>query len=285
MATVSADNATSQNASATVTITTQPNNNGGVTNNYCVNYSCNTIINTTNTTNTTNTNTNNYNNYSYVYINSTGNTVPASQYSQLGVSKSVRLSGSGAFQNSVTVNNNDTVEFEIVVTNTGNQNINNVRLIDNLTNGLSIVSGTVRVDGSYVSDSNLYSGIYLGSLSAGAQKRVNFQARINNNNNSSIQNIAVASGDNTSSVQDDAWVFINTGSVQGGNVSLTYSKKAFNETKNQDATAITASKENYIVYTLTAANNGNTPANNFVITDDLSWFYLTLTLRITAAAQ
>ncbi|MEK7161499.1 MAG: LPXTG cell wall anchor domain-containing protein, partial [Patescibacteria group bacterium] len=80
----------------------------------------------------------------------------------------------------------------------------------------------------------------------------------------------VASGDNTSSVQDDAWVFINTGSVQGGNVSLTYSKKAFNETKNQDATAITASKENYIVYTLTSANNGNTPANNFVITDDLS---------------
>ncbi len=268
IATVSANNATSQNASATVSITTQPANNGGGTNNVCVNYSCNTTNNTTNTTNNTTNNTNN--NYSYVYINSTGNTVPANQYSQLGVAKSVRLANSGAFQNSVTVNNNDTVEFEIVVTNTGNQNINNVRLTDNLTNGLNIVSGTVRVDGSYVSDSNLYSGMYLGNLSAGAQKRVNFQARVYNNNNSSIQNIAVASGDNASSVQDDAWVFVNIGSVQGSNVSLTYSKKAFNETKNQDATAVNASKENYIVYTLTATNNGNTPANNFVITDDLS---------------
>ncbi|MBI5530867.1 MAG: DUF11 domain-containing protein [Candidatus Doudnabacteria bacterium] len=271
VATASSDNATSQNASATVVVNTQNNNGGNSNYNYCVNYSCNTTINnTTNTTNTTTTNNNyTYNNYSYVYINSTGNTVPANQYSQLSITKSVRTVNNGTYQNSVNVNNGDTVEFEIVVTNSGNQNINNVRLTDNLPSGLNLVNGSVRVDGSYVSSSNLYSGMYLGSLSTGQQKRINFQATVNNSN-SSIQNIAMVSGDNASSVQDDAWVFTNTGSVQGGNVSLTYSKRAINETKSQDATSVVASKEDYITYTLTASNNGNTPANNFIITDDLS---------------
>jgi uncharacterized repeat protein (TIGR01451 family) len=69
-------------------------------------------------------------------------------------------------------------------------------------------------------------------------------------------------------VQDDAWVFIS--GVQGGNVSLNYSKKAWNDSKGADATSVNASKEDYITYTLTVTNNGNTPANSFVITDDLS---------------
>ena len=72
-------------------------------------------------------------------------------------------------------------------------------------------------------------------------------------------------------MQASAWVFVNgNGSVQGGNVNLTYSKSALNNTKNQDATAVVASPEDYITYTLTVSNSGNTPANNFVITDDLS---------------
>ena len=58
--------------------------------------------------------------------------------------------------------------------------------------------------------------------------------------------------------------------VLGGNVGLTYSKRAVNETKNADATTVNASREDFITYTLTVANNGNTPANNFIITDDLS---------------
>lgn len=255
VATVSSDNATSQNASASVVVSTS---GGGGNYNYCVNYSCNI----------TNTITNTYSNYNYVYINNTGSVVPYNQYSQLSISKSVRLLSSGAFQNSVNATSNDTVEFEIVITAGGSQSVNNVRLTDNLPSGLSLVSGSTRVDGSYVSDSNLYSGMYLGSLSAGQQKRVVFQARVNSGTNSSIQNIASVSGDNASSAQDDAWVFV--GGVAGGNVSLAYSKSAVNETKNADATTVAASREDYITYTLKVSNNGNTPADNFVITDDLS---------------
>ncbi len=251
VATVSSDNAASQNASASVVISTS---GGGGNYNYCVNYSCNA--------------TNTYNNYNYVYINNAGGVVPYSQYSQLSISKSVRLLSGGAFQNSVNASANDTVEFEIVITAGGSQSVNSVRLTDSLPSGLGLVGGSVRVDGSYVSDGNLYSGMYLGSLSSGQQKRVVFQARVNTGSNSSIQNIASVSGGNTSSAQDDAWVFV--GGVAGGNVSLAYSKSAVNETKNADATAVAASREDYITYTLKVSNNGNTPADNFVITDDLS---------------
>jgi uncharacterized repeat protein (TIGR01451 family) len=75
--------------------------------------------------------------------------------------------------------------------------------------------------------------------------------------------------DDVSQVQDDAWVFVQ-GSVQGGNVNLTYSKRAWNDTKNQDAQSVYASREDYITYTLTVTNNGNQPATSFVVTDDLS---------------
>jgi len=180
----------------------------------------------------------------------------------------VRNTNGGAYQNSVTVNTNDTVQFEIVVTNNGSQTANNVRVTDNLTNGLSLVPGSVTVDGSYASDSTIYSGMYLGNLVPGQQKRINFQARINSTGSSSIQNVAVANSDNAGSVQASAWVFVSQ--VSGGNVNLNYSKRAFNETRNADATTVTAQREDFITYTLTVNNSGNTPANNFVITDDLS---------------
>ena len=53
-------------------------------------------------------------------------------------------------------------------------------------------------------------------------------------------------------------------------LGLSYQKRAFNDTKNADATAVVASKEDFITYTLTASNSGNTPATNFIVTNDLS---------------
>lgn len=217
---------------------------GGNTYNNCVNNSCNVNI----TTTTTNTNTNNY------YYNYQNN----QEFRQLSIVKEVRAVNGGSFQNSATVNNNDLVEYRITVRNSGNATINNIKLTDPLPSGVYYTSGSFNAN-----------EIYVGSLNVGESRSYSFQARVTGSSNQGIQNIATAYGDSVSQVQDDAWVFVN-GNVAGGNVSLTYSKKAFNETKNQDATAVFASREDYIVYTLTVVNNGNTPANGFVITDDLS---------------
>lgn len=252
-ATVSASNASTERAIALVNVIkdNEPpvNPPGGTTTivNTCVNNSCN--------------------NTNVVYINQTGGTVPGNEYRQLAITKLVRSTNSGAFQDSVNVNNNDTVEFEIVVRNSGNQVINNVVLNDTWNGNMTLVSGSVRVDGNNFGDN--INSLNLGSILSGQQKRVVFQARVNSGSNQSIQNTAKASGEATAQVQDDAWVFVQ-GQVQGGSVSLAYSKKAVNETKNTEATSVIASREDYITYTLTVTNSGNTLANNFVITDDLS---------------
>ncbi|HVY67756.1 MAG TPA: hypothetical protein VHA30_02595, partial [Patescibacteria group bacterium] len=289
-ATVSADNAASQNASAQVYVNA-PNtgNTGGDCNNSSNSCNTNTNNNNQNGSGTNSSNQNNQNNINgdnntvtntnnncvnnscnVYYINNAGSTVPANQFSQLSITKNVRLYGSGTFQNSVSAQNGQSVQFEIVVTNTGSAIANNVRVTDMLPSGLSLSGGSVTVNGSWVSDSNIYGGMYVGNLYGGQSARIDFTATVNAAGNSTVQNTATASSDNAGSVQASAWVFLSSGSILGGNVNLSYQKSAFNNSKNSDATVVNAAPGDSITYTLTVTNNGNAPANSFIITDDLS---------------
>ncbi len=73
-----------------------------------------------------------------------------------------------------------------------------------------------------------------------------------------------------SSCSRNLTVNVSTGAVAGASIGLNYSKSAFNNTKNMDATTVLAEKENYITYTLVTTNTGNVAVYNYIVTDDLS---------------
>jgi uncharacterized repeat protein (TIGR01451 family)/fimbrial isopeptide formation D2 family protein len=176
---------------------------------------------------------------------------------QLTITKLVRnTNAGGSFQSSTTARSGDRVDFQITVTNTGNETISNVRVDDVLPNGLSFVNN---FDGN------------LGTMTAGQSRTITFQASVNSSGiatGTCLQNVAGAQGDQISRIQASATVCISD--VLGGNINLQFSKKAWNDTKNADAQSVTASREDFITYTLTVTNTGNSAADNFVITDDLS---------------
>lgn len=188
---------------------------------------------------------------------------------QLSISKNVRNTTKGSsLQKSVFADNNDRVQFEIIVSNPGSKDVTNVRLNDNWNGNLNFNNINVTGDLS----ATPYNGfsIYIGTLTPGSQKRVYLEGNVTGASTSgtfNLNNTATATGDSVPSVSDSAQV---TSQIQQGQANITRSKRAFNDTKNVDATTVSASREDYITYTLITGNTGNSAATNYVVTDDLS---------------
>jgi LPXTG-motif cell wall-anchored protein len=75
--------------------------------------------------------------------------------------------------------------------------------------------------------------------------------------------VATSQSNNQNTVQN---INQNNPTVAG----MTLSKKAWNDTKNVDATSTAASREDFITYQLTVTNTSTSSRDNFVIQDDLS---------------
>src|SRR5258708_2545716 len=179
-------------------------------------------------------------------------------------------STSTGFSNFTNAAFGERVEFRLTVRNNNfNSTAYNLRLSDALPNGLTYVPGTFQID-SGTSSGNLFGGSnqWLGNLSGNQSRTILFQASVNASTSQTLINSATATSDNTNSANAQATVFVST--VAGGNIDLVLSKSAYNQTRNVDATTVTAQPGDVILYTLRVQNRGNATATNFVFQDDLA---------------
>ncbi len=159
------------------------------------------------------------------------------------------------------------VMFKVTVSNTGDATLHNVVMTDRLPAGLQF-DDSVDADGTTNFANNTVT-VNLGSINAGQSKTVEFAAKVLATGNTSICNVAKANANNVNEVSDDACVKIYT-TPKPEEPRIALSKRAFNNTKNIDATTRDADRGDYITYSLVVTNNGGATQKNFVIKDDLS---------------
>jgi len=118
------------------------------------------------------------------------------------------------------------VEFSIQLTNVGDANLTNVRVWDTLPNNISLIGGTITIDGVTWSGDITGSGLSLGALNAGQTKSIRFHARLASEGNFgagtiTMVNTAYATADNISQVSDQTSVIIyRPGQVLGAATSV-----------------------------------------------------------------
>lgn len=168
---------------------------------------------------------------------------------------------------SVEARTGERVNFKVTVTNTGDTTLSNVRMTDRIPDGLQF-DDSVTGDGTRSINGSTFT-VDFGNISEGQSKTVEFSAKVLATGSTTICNLAKANANNVSEVSDDACVRIYT-TPKPGESNIVLSKRAFNDTKNVDATITSAARGDYITYTLVTRNNGTADKTNYVISDDLS---------------
>lgn len=193
----------------------------------------------------------------------------------INVQKQVARLG-GTWQEEVTAEPGERVAYLISFTNTGNTQLNNVLIGDNLPPYMTYVAGSTKLinpnnpNGINVPDGVTIGRLNVGNYGVGSGGHVTFQVQINDDvpeGNHTLRNVGIADSDETGEVWDRANVIVNV--EQEGEPSFVISKSAFNVTQNVDATTTRAHAGDVIRYTLTTRNEGN-EAGDYTIADDIS---------------
>lgn len=148
----------------------------------------------------------------------------ATETTDFSLTKQVRKEGdTGSYKKSIDVNPGDTVNYMMTVKNTGNANLTNVNLQDQLPNGVTMVPGTAAIlDSNNPNSASLQdgdkitsSGVNIGAFAPGSNAYVVFDAKVADNDNlpvcgpNTLTNTAIATPEGQSSKQDTADVTVN----------------------------------------------------------------------------
>lgn len=170
------------------------------------------------------------------------------------VVKDVRKKGDKDWKQDVTVEYGDTVEYRIVVKNTGDTDLKNVVVKDNRPTGVDYVNGTLKVNGQASTADLFGKGVTIAEIKKGAQAEVTFEAKVNKGQTDKcevkkFQNIASAKPEGLTEKKDDANVTTEC------NVTPTYECSAL------DAVALGGNKYKFTVRVKTT---GGATVNKFI---------------------
>jgi len=145
----------------------------------------------------------------------------------VSVNKTVRnvTIGETTFVKSNQAKPGDTLEYNILVKNTGDGIAKNLYVTDTIPAGVAYVAGTTSVDGTAVADGIVADGISIGDLAAGQTRDVRFRVTVNQNvtNGSTLTNTAYLYFNKDKKVSTAATVvkFGITSPVIGGELPVT----------------------------------------------------------------
>ncbi|MFA7244411.1 MAG: hypothetical protein WC080_03940 [Patescibacteria group bacterium] len=176
-----------------------------------------------------------------------------------------------SFVERTSVDQNESVEYKINITNPGESTLEEVTASDGLPSDLTYVDNSLTMT-KEDSTTNLdaagffASGVSIGSLKVGAENGavIKFRAKAPSYIlvAKSVTNVAYAISGNIN-VNDEAIV-----DLKAGVVNIHRSKSAYNDTLKVDATSTPARPGDVIIYTLNTKNTG-TIATNFVVSDGI----------------
>lgn len=200
---------------------------------------------------------------------------PQPQNTNLSITKKVRsLDKNSAFADSVTVDKNERVQYQVVVRNTGNNVARATTMTDNGTNGVQIESGstTVGIANDALLTNDLWQGsmpgtVNLGDLAVNEQRVITYNGKVTASSGTLV-NTATAVAANASQVSDTASVIVKH--VTSGHGKLAITKQVKNQSTGTNfASEVNARTGERVVFKMTVTNTGNATLNNVRISDPI----------------
>lgn len=173
--------------------------------------------------------------------------------------KDVRKKGESTWKQDVTVEYGNTVEYRILVKNTGETDLKNVLVKDNRPTGVDYVAGTLKVNGQ-TSNADLFgAGVTIPEIKLGQTAEITFDAKLQGQpdpcETKKFRNIASAKPEGLQPKEDDANV--------DANCKKTNPKVQIEKKVSKQVIPVTGE----FVYTLEVTNTGDVALNNVKVTD------------------
>lgn len=184
-----------------------------------------------------------------------------------------------SYSDSVSATGRDRMQFRINIRNNGNYIIYNARVSANLPSDLGFVSGTTRVEGSYVADGLTGNGIYIGTIYPGYNREVLFEATVADRgsgySNQTLTAYAYVRADQFNEKNDSTTVYASSPNSPYYPYYPSLYLNIYNYVRNMTtgegslSSSVNAKAGDKLMFTIQLTSTGSSQINNIRVWDNL----------------